>query len=120
MGSTAIKRRLKKSQAEDELRTDLPRQLLSTQVTSNHVGEEDPFVCTSGEKVGLTPHSEIQQVLVTSVTVAATSPSSLEEARPPLKKVRTKNYLTSSAQYVYVGCLNFSGLWVAGSVCWGL
>jgi hypothetical protein len=66
------------------------------------VGKDDPFLCTSGEKVGLTPPSENQQVQV--IPAVATSPSSLKEARPPPKKARTKNYLPLSARYVQDEC----------------
>jgi hypothetical protein len=47
--------------------------------------------------VGLTPCPEIQQVLEDLVAAVMTSPLSLGEAKPPLKKVHTMGYLPSSA-----------------------
>jgi hypothetical protein len=66
-------------------------------VTSDHEGEEDPSVGISGEKVGLTPCPEIQQVLEALATVAATSLTSFGEAGPPIKRVHTKGCLSPSA-----------------------
>jgi hypothetical protein len=45
-----------------------------------------PSCAQVGEKVGLTPSSETQQVLAIPATAA--SPSSLGEAGPPPKKAR--------------------------------
>jgi hypothetical protein len=79
-GTTTSERRPKRPRAEVGLPTGLPSQVLPLQVISNREGEEDPFMCTSGEKVGLTPSSMIQQVLAISTAAAAASPSSLREA----------------------------------------
>jgi hypothetical protein len=69
--------------------------------------EEDPSIGISMEKVGLTPWPKIQQVLKASVMAVPTSLSSIGEAKPPLKKVRTKGRLPPSDRYALwdVACL---------------
>jgi hypothetical protein len=74
------------------------------QVIFDREGEDDPFVCISVQKVGLTPPSEIQQVLATPTVTVVTFPSRLGEARPYSKKAHTKNCLSPSALYVHEGC----------------
>jgi hypothetical protein len=74
------------------------------QVTSDCEGEEGPAVGTSGEKVGLTPHPKIQQVLEATATAVAASPSCHGEAGTPLKKAHTKGCMPPSARYAHVGC----------------
>jgi hypothetical protein len=61
-------------------------------------------VCISGEKVGLNPSSEIQQVLAILAMAVAASPLSLGEVGPPPKITRTRNNLLPSARYVRDGC----------------
>jgi hypothetical protein len=68
-------------------------QLLPTQVTFDHDGEEDPSVGIRREKVVLIACPEILQVPEAPAAVAVTSPSCLGEASPPLKKVCTKGYV---------------------------
>jgi hypothetical protein len=63
-----------------------------------------PSVGINGEKVGLTPHPEIKQVLEALAVAATTSPSSLGEVSPPLKKVHTKGCLSPSSWYAPMGC----------------
>jgi hypothetical protein len=59
MGAMACEHRAKHPRAKAGLPTGLPSQLLPLQVIFDHEREDDPFVCTSGEKVGLTPSSKI-------------------------------------------------------------
>jgi hypothetical protein len=58
-GSTIGEQRPKHPLAEAGLPTDSSRKLLPTQESSDHEREEDPFIGTNGEKVGLTPRPEI-------------------------------------------------------------
>jgi hypothetical protein len=103
-GAIANKRRPKHPCAEARPPTGLPSQLLPLRVISNREGEDDPFVCTSGEKVGVAPSFEIQQVLVILASAMTASPSSLEEVGPPPKKDLTRNCLSRSARYVRDTC----------------
>jgi hypothetical protein len=59
MGATTGEHRLKHPRAEAGPPIGLPSQLLPMQVISDRKGEDDPFVRTSEEKVGLTHPSEI-------------------------------------------------------------
>jgi hypothetical protein len=67
-------------------------------------GGVDPSVSINREKVDLTACPEIKHVLEAPSAVATTSPSSLEEAEPPLRKDRTKGCLSPFAWYAPMGC----------------
>jgi hypothetical protein len=70
--------RPKRSRVEVMQPTGSPSQLLA----SDREVEDNPFVCTSGDKVGLTPSSKIQQVLEILVVATMICPSSLTEVGP--------------------------------------
>jgi hypothetical protein len=103
-GGWAGEHRWKHPRAEAGPPTGSPSQLLPMQVISDHKGEDDSFVCTSKEKVGLTLRSEIQKVLASPAATVAATTSNLGEAEPPPKKAHTINCLPPSTRYVHWGC----------------
>jgi hypothetical protein len=82
---TSSELRLKRPRAEGGLLAGLSRQVLPTQVTFDHEGGEDHFICVSGRNVCLTSHHENHQVLVTLAAVAASS-SGLGQIEPPSRR----------------------------------
>jgi hypothetical protein len=105
------------------------------QVISDNEGEDDPFICTCEERVGLAHTSKIQQVLAILVAAAVTSPSCLTEVgplprRPALRTVYHRLLSMCVEDAICLLCnlstlvsylsLKFSGPWAVGSLRWGL